>query len=327
MSLHEITLRRFYWSDLEAIVEVMNRVAAAHDDEDRWTLDEIRHMFEMPDFNPEIDSVVAVNALSQVVGVDSVEKEVLSGRGWAEGFVDPHYARQQVGRRMVQRTDAHLLRTMERHLTDDKPIYIYRHADERYVGSHRLFEDAGYRLVRYFYRMMMLIDEPIAAPPLPGDIELRTFDPERETYAVYEAQQEAFRDHWGHGGVDEPFETWQHILESPKFDPSLWLIAYDGGEIAGVCLNRPFGDDQPDMGFIGALGVRQRWRKRGLGTALLLHSFRVFQERGFRRVSLGVDAESQSNAVALYERVGMTVHKRRLVWRKILRGSEADIIE
>ena len=53
--------------------------------------------------------------------------------------------------------------------------------------------------------------------------------------------------------------------------------------------------------------MRRPWRRRGLGLALLLHSFRDFAARGATRVGLGVDAENTTGAVGLYERAGMHV--------------------
>jgi len=51
-------------------------------------------------------------------------------------------------------------------------------------------------------------------------------------------------------------------------------------------------------------------RRRGVGHALLLRAFVDFHERGFRRVVLGVDAESPTGAVGLYESAGMRVLHR-----------------
>jgi ribosomal protein S18 acetylase RimI-like enzyme len=75
------------------------------------------------------------------------------------------------------------------------------------------------------------------------------------------------------------------------------------------------------------LAVRRPWRKRGLGYALLKQSFALFQARGFKTAGLGVDASSLTNAVALYERAGMHVKQQRLVFRKMLRGTEEDLHE
>jgi mycothiol synthase len=67
------------------------------------------------------------------------------------------------------------------------------------------------------------------------------------------------------------------------------------------------------------VGVRRAWRKRGLAQALLRQCFAEYQRRGYQRVELGVDSDSPTNAVALYERAGMHVHQRVLYYRKTLR--------
>jgi ribosomal protein S18 acetylase RimI-like enzyme len=72
------------------------------------------------------------------------------------------------------------------------------------------------------------------------------------------------------------------------------------------------------MAWVSLLGVRRAWRRRGLGAALLKLSFARFRERGYKVAGLMVDSSNESNAVALYERVGMHVHNCRLVYRKTL---------
>jgi ribosomal protein S18 acetylase RimI-like enzyme len=66
------------------------------------------------------------------------------------------------------------------------------------------------------------------------------------------------------------------------------------------------------------LAVRRPWRRRGLGLALLRHSFVEMERRGMTRASLGVDAENLTGAVALYERAGMRVARRNDCWQKEL---------
>ena len=57
-------------------------------------------------------------------------------------------------------------------------------------------------------------------------------------------------------------------------------------------------------------------RRTGLGTALLTHAFAEFQRRGRLRAGLGVDAESTTGAVRLYERAGMSVQWRWDIWER-----------
>jgi ribosomal protein S18 acetylase RimI-like enzyme len=53
------------------------------------------------------------------------------------------------------------------------------------------------------------------------------------------------------------------------------------------------------------LVVHPRYRRRGIGRALLLHIFSVFQRRGFPAVDLKVLINNRSGAVQLYESLGM----------------------
>ena len=171
--------------------------------------------------------------------------------------------------------------------------------------------------------MRIELDQPVEVAPLPEGIVLRRFDREHDAEAVYEAYQDTFADHWGH--ERSTYDDWvRFVLNYPAADLSMWLVAWAGDEIAGICLCRPYEEADQRMGWVGALGVRRAWRKRGLGSALLRYSFALFQERGYLRAALGVDASSLTNAVALYQRAGMHVHYRYLLYRKILRGDAAE---
>lgn len=66
--------------------------------------------------------------------------------------------------------------------------------------------------------------------------------------------------------------------------------------------------------WIGQIGVRRGWRKRGLATALLCESMRAFRAAGFEWAVLGVDAESLTGAVGVYERVGFRTSLQTVVY-------------
>jgi ribosomal protein S18 acetylase RimI-like enzyme len=128
----------------------------------------------------------------------------------------------------------------------------------------------------------------------------------------------SFRDHWGYVETDEDtaLEGWRKMrLEDPKFDPSLYFLALDGDRMVGasLCWGRTTEDEE--MGYVQTLGVLGEWRKRGLGEALLRHSFQEFYRRGSRRAGLTVDAENLTHAVRLYEKVGMHSDPQRLMTR------------
>lgn len=177
-------------------------------------------------------------------------------------------------------------------------------------------EAAGYDQIRSSFRMTIDLGD-LDRPEWPDGIAVPPYGAADEQ-VVHAAQQEAFRDHWEHR--EEPFGEWREwMVESPSFDPTLWFVARDGDEIAGISLCRisPSGDER--HGFCSVLAVRRPWRRRGLGLALLLASFVEMERRGMTRASLGVDAENLTGAVALYERAGMRVERRADCWQKELR--------
>jgi ribosomal protein S18 acetylase RimI-like enzyme len=151
--------------------------------------------------------------------------------------------------------------------------------------------------------MVAPLDDPPAAAVWPEGVELRPLDPDRDLERIYQADEEAFKDHWGSAPMS--FETWRGLLVPPDWDPSLWFIAWDDDEIAGISLCRPSAEGDPDLGWVELLAVRRPWRRRGLALALLLHSFAELRARGRLKVGLGVDAENLTGAVRLYERAGM----------------------
>lgn len=174
-------------------------------------------------------------------------------------------------------------------------------------SEKRAIEAAGFSPVRHSYRMAIDLRDASPAPALPDGLELHDFRPGDEP-AVYEAHMESFEDSWEH--VREPYDRWLHwLVERPGFDPRLWLLARDGGQIAGVALCRVHGEDL-STGWITILGVRRNWRRRGLGEALLRAAFDALRRRGCSRAVLGVDAESLTGAHRLYERAGMHVSAR-----------------
>jgi mycothiol synthase len=186
-------------------------------------------------------------------------------------------------------------------------------ADERDNEFQECLAAAGYAVVRSSFEMECSLEGDLAEPMWPAGLVARPFD-ERDAEAVHAATDEAFTDHWGY--VQTSFEAWRAQNLGDDEDVSLWRVAWDGGEIAGACINRPRRGEDETVGWVGVLAVRRPWRRRGLGEALLRESFALFAARGKRSAGLGVDAENTTGAVALYERVGMHVVRRSDTWER-----------
>ena len=181
------------------------------------------------------------------------------------------------------------------------------------ADARALFERSGYREVRRFYRM--LVEHEVEPPPpdWPEGFRVGTFEL-ADARGFHAALDEAFAEEWNF--VSEPFDSWaERRIDIPEFDPTLWFVVREGNEIAGVLRGDP---ERGGTGWVGALGVRPRWRKRGLGLALLRHAFGEFYRRGQSRVGLGVDARNPTGATRLYERAGMHATYEAIAFSKEL---------
>ena len=163
------------------------------------------------------------------------------------------------------------------------------------------------------------------APPIavfPAGIEVSPFVIGKHAIAAWQADNEVFRDQWG--SHEFTYEDWcQRKFGNPNFDPSLWMVAWDGrsAQIAGFSQNR----FRKGIGWIGTIGVRRPWRKKGLGLALLQHSFGEFYKRGTKTIGLGVDAQNPTGATRLYQKAGMYAASEFVTYEKELRpGRELD---
>ena len=178
------------------------------------------------------------------------------------------------------------------------------------------YEAAGWRPIRYSFQMRIELDHEIPEPGWPEGLVLRNAR-EGEEERVYEANMDSFQDHWDFRRAS--FEDWtRYATGANRHDLSHWWLVEDGDELAAISLNSWHSSGDPHYGWVGALGVRPPWRKRGLATALLYHTFRDFAARGATRVGLGVDGENTTGAVRLYERVGMHVVRRNDTYEKVL---------
>jgi ribosomal protein S18 acetylase RimI-like enzyme len=144
--------------------------------------------------------------------------------------------------------------------------------------------------------------------------------------AIWEAKNEAFRDHWGYTPrTEEDYVLW---LEDPYNDLGLWKIAWARDEdreeerVVGTSLNFIYPEDNVRFDFlrgeVGMLGVLCPWRGRGLGRALLVRSMQALRESGMTEVVLEVDTDNLTGALRLYEGVGFRTLSQDAIYRKPL---------
>lgn len=285
-----MTIRRFDWEDLAALAHLLAK-----------GIDKLAYELHSPIAHclvAEVDKVV--------VGCSLFTRKSQEKRGWGRGYVHPDFRQQGIGRQLVQASEDWLRQEvgeaaiMQRHIPDlDEPVV-------------RLLKAEGYLPVRHSYEMRLELGD-VQAPGLPEGLFWQPFDPQRDAFALYTADREAFQDNWGYDLIT--FDEWLYEhLKRPDFDPSLWQMLMDGKDIAGFCMNYP-------SGWVDTMGVPSAWRGRGFGELLMKRTFFVFKQHGIPAAALGVDA-GNPRAVGLYQRLGMRVTARGTVYQKLLNGNE-----
>ena len=192
-------------------------------------------------------------------------------------------------------------------------------ADDRAPG---LLTDFGFAPARYFLQMKIASDEIPGRPEWPAGVRVEPFsEGQVEDDALYGAWREAFGGHWGR--MDQGAARFWKERRNPDrdvfpFDASLWFIATSAGEVAGFSLCEQNGA----LGRVAEIGVLDAYRGRGLGLALLTHSFHELRRRGAAEIVLDVDSENVTSAVRLYTKAGMTPHPSFTIWGKEVQGAQ-----
>jgi len=293
-------------ADAERIAALMNALAESLGGEQVATAAEIAHWLRLTD----VEFRVAEAAHGELVAYADVIERAERTRYWLD-------LREHPDRRQLGGARALLTAVEERAQERAAENALLRGTFSAADGALReLYEEAGFHLARHHLEMGIELGGDLARPVWPQGISVRTFDA-KDAERVHVAHMESFEDHWEH--VHEPLTRWsQEHLVREDFDPSLWFLAQEAGEIAGLCLCRRHASGDPSIGYVEVLGVRRPWRKRGLGLGLLRHAFRVFRDRGMTRAALDVDAGSLTGAVQLYERAGMHIARRSETYEKPL---------
>lgn len=193
-------------------------------------------------------------------------------------------------------------------------VKLFAKISEKNHTLLQLFASNGYKSNLSFLMMELEMD---GSPPAPEQVEgiiIRPFVKGQDEQGTYQADEEAAEDKGYHTPLS--YDGWVKRMGMDKedFDPGLWFLACEGNEIAGVALNMY--SEKSNTGWVDHLAVRRAWRRRGIGRALLLHSFGEFHQRGIRHVKLNVDSKSLTNAPRLYEQVGMKTIQQYHIYTK-----------
>jgi ribosomal protein S18 acetylase RimI-like enzyme len=192
--------------------------------------------------------------------------------------------------------------------------------DER---TRHWLRERGFEIGTTFTRMRIDLDGPVdPGEPSPSVTVRRSDNSEDDLRLAHEIEEEAFTEHYGH--VWRSFDRFrERFFEHGDTWCSLWLAYLDETPVGLLVSNEQFVEDE-NAGYIRSLGVIRAGRGRGVAKALLRQHFAASQAEGRAAVLLHVDVANVTNALGVYESVGMRPILEIDAWAKTADVSLVD---
>ena len=290
--------------ELPAIQRLLDECEAADCGEPRVSDFDVVAAAADPDAHPEQDWWVLEHAGGDLAGFANLYWPP-TGEARGDACVAPEHSGRGLSVRLFRTLEARA-RELAAGAAAGSAAALYMQCENTQPGRQAWLLAHGYRRVREMFMMRVDLGGGTAAPVWPPGIDVRDMRPHLDHEALCAAHNDGFSEHFLHFPVKlDVWRSW--VYGHAELDPHLWVVAWDGDEVAGQATAMPVGA----AASIEDVMVRKAWRGRGLGLAMLLEVFARLHERGRDDVSLWVDAENATGAVSLYEAAGMHV------WRHV----------
>lgn len=187
----------------------------------------------------------------------------------------------------------------------------------------QLLEKLGFKLVRIFSMMEMdLTNTPsnIGENTRAAIISLRR-NIEEDVKMLNWLDNECFKEHFNYRPATIE-ETRYSLLNNPYFKEQEWFFSVLNKEnvgYVGVGIDEKYNvEKNVKSGIILDIGVLKAYRRKGIGTKLMLHGLETLKAKDMTKAVLGVDDFNPTKAIKLYEKVGFKVVKKDLTYEKRL---------
>jgi mycothiol synthase len=187
----------------------------------------------------------------------------------------------------------------------------------------QLLERSGFKRVRVGSMMEMDLanvsqnvgeNEHVAIRPLQKDRE-------EDIELINWLDNEIYKEHFNFR-PDTLEETRYFLFSNPYFKERETFFAVLNGERIGyvsVGIDEKYSlEKKVKAGRISSVGVLKGYRRRGIGTRLMLHGLETLKAKGVTKAILHVDDSNPTEALTLYEKVGFRVKKKDFTYERKL---------
>jgi mycothiol synthase len=320
----QYTYRPARLEDMPGVHSLLAAIAAVHPDSYAPTLADVVADFEDPWCNPQTDSRVALAPDGAVVAFVRIwinPNQVGETRVYLDDDIHPAHRHPSLEGPLLDWLEARgseRLREVAAGHPEHAPLVMQMMCWDTEHDRSAGYERRGFRPARHNFRMRRDLRQPLPERTLPAGLTIRNHAPALDE-GMLQTRNESFSDTW-HFDPVSPSEWQRNFVQRFDFRSDLSFAILTGDEVVAYSMNRfdPIAAERTGLkvGWIGSLGTRRVWRKRGLASALLVASMRAFQAAGLEYAGLGVDAANPTGALGLYEGLGFVTYLSSTMFHK-----------
>lgn len=315
--MEKLNTRRFVQGqDEKDWVRVWNAAHKEYDDLRETTVGEFIQYEKAPEFDAQGRFIAELD--ERPVGiihahVDRLRKE---RKGFIRSFgITPEFRGKGIEEELVE--------TALRELKTRGMAIVQAWAADSRQDRIRLWETLGFKLVRKF----SLMKRDLRRIPLNvAKNEEATLKPLRkesdeDVKMLNWLGNECFKEHFNFrpGTIEE---TAYFLRKDPFFKDQDWFfVTLNGDHIGyiGVGIDEKYNEEKNVKGgWILDIGVLKPYRRRGIGTRLMVQGMRTLKAKSMTTAILGVDDWNVTKAMKLYEKVGFKVTKKDLTYERTI---------
>ena len=294
-------------SDGAALADLLNAIDAADHVWGRYTEQDSTEELDSP-FEDLATSTLAVFEGARMLGFSAVHHQPVAEvvhRVNAAGAVRPDHRRRGLGTKLMQ----HGLATAQVLHARHHPtlgLVVESIYGEHVQGSVALYRAAGMTATTWSRHLRRPFGTAIPDAPIPGGlwVEGYTAETDEEFRSVCNDAQDTL------GKSQVSAEEWKLWATNANFRPELSFLLRDRdtGTAAGVLLVVSWEAETAATGvrdaYFRVVATRPTYRGHGVAEALVSHTLRAAQDRGYGRASVRVDADESNGDLGFYESAG-----------------------
>lgn len=303
-------------------VDIYNRAWREDDEFTPETVEEMKRWDDAPWVGVRTRLIAEVEGVPVARVRAETDKTLTEKKGYLGGpDVVPEYRRRGIGTALVRQG----LTCLSSAGMDVAESFSFDNGVAR--GFHGAM---GFEIARRFSRMLRSLEEIPTGIGEAADVEVATLGrTDADIGLMVGIRNEAFKEHFDYS--PGKLEDWRFAVDAwDKSGNAYITVARVAGEPAGFL---SYGIDieenkhlKKKRGGLWDIGVLKQFRGRGVAKRLMIDAMKHLRREGMEEALLGVDETNVTNAMKLYERLGFTVARRRLVWHKNLSGFDAPAL-